>query len=326
MGNGAQPIRIELTRDSIESVHLVDAVICEGNGVRDVFGRADAPVIPRSAIKPIQTIPLVRSGAADAFAVTEVELALAGASHSGEPDHVSAVAAWLERIGLGVDALECGDDRPIHESSADQLLGEHIPFGAIHNCCSGKHAGFLTICRHLGYDPEGYIDRAHPVQSLVTEAIEEFTETDLSSASSGLDGCGIPTFSLPADALARAMVNLVRPDCLGSTTAAAAGRVSSAYSRHPWWISGTQRTEVVLGSIASEPIVLKGGAEGVFMGALPERGIGLALKARDGAHRAATTAIGAVLEYLGVVAEGTARVPVTNKAGTVVGEMRGVLP
>ncbi len=324
MSDTRAPIAVELTRDVVESVHLVDAVVATVDGPVTVWGDASAPIIPRSAIKPIQVLPLLRTGAAEAFGVSDIEVSLGAASHSGQPDHVKAVAAWLERIGYSSGVLECGPDRPIHVPSADDLLATGIPFAPIHNCCSGKHAGFLTVCRHLGFDPAGYIERAHPIQELVTAAIEEFTEVDLSDATNGADGCGIPTFTFPAHRLAHAMARLVTPAALDDVTAAAADRVVRSMSEHAWWMSGTDRAEDEFAEVASEPLVSKGGAEGVFMAALPERGIGIALKARDGAHRAADQAMAAVLANLDVLPAAIAVDPITNKAGTVVGEIRGV--
>lgn len=321
MNETTAPIRVVLTRDRVESEHIVDAVIADENGPIRVWGLFDAPIIPRSAIKPLQAIPLVRTGAAAEFELSEIEIALATASHSGEARHVAAVAAWLERLGYGPDHLECGRDRPIAEDEADRLLRAGEPFGPLYNCCSGKHAGFLTIVRHRGLDPMGYIDRDHPVQQLVVEAIEQFTDLDLSGESNGRDGCGIPTFSIPAANLAMALARIVRPGRFDDATAEAATTVARAMLENPWWVAGSGRPEVTLAAAAVEPLLSKGGAEGVFVAALPERGWGIALKCRDGAHRGAATAIAGALESLGVVPAGSTRTDVTNKAGTVVGEM-----
>ena len=315
-----------LTRGRIESEHIVDAVIADENGPLQVWGRIDAPVIPRSAIKAVQAVPLIRSGAASAFELSEVEIALAAASHSGQTRHVTVVEAWLERLGFGPAQLECGDDRPMYQDEADRLVRSGAPFGPLHNCCSGKHAGFLTIARHLGLDPDGYIERSHPVQQLVVEATEQFCDLDLSAESSGRDGCGIPTFSMPAANLAMALARIVRPGHLDDATAEAATTVARAMIENPWWVSGTGRPEVTLSEAAGEPLLSKGGAEGVFVAALPERGWGIAIKSRDGARRGADAALAGLLETLGVVPAGTATTEITNKAGTVVGEMYPEIP
>ena len=313
-------IEVLLSRDTHESTHLIDAAIVDASGLIEGFGDSARPTIPRSSIKPIQVLPLLRSGAADAYSISDYELTLGAASHSGEAAHVEAVDAWLTRIGLDRSALECGDDRPISVTETDRLLGEGQQFEAIHNCCSGKHAGFLTIAQHFGIDPSGYIHREHPVQQLVTDTVAEFTGVDVDSQTSGADGCGIPTFSIPLDALALSMARLV------TSEDPAAQRVTSVLAANPFWISGTDRMEVRASAAATEPVLLKAGAEGVYMAALPERGVGIALKANDGAARAAEIAIAGVLEHLGAIEPGLAITDITNKAGTVVGAMQVKIP
>lgn len=319
------PIRVVLTRDIEESEHLIDAVVRTVDSVVAAHGQVDREVIPRSSLKPIQLIPLVRTGAADAFDVTPTELALGAASHSAEVAHVEAVEAWLQRLGLDPSFLECGPSRPLSSAESDRRLAAGETFEPIHNCCSGKHAGFLTIARHLDVDPSGYIERDHPVQQLVVEAIEAFTGVSLSGASNGIDGCGIPTFGLPLDSLAMSMARLADPASLEPSFRTAAQRVVDALVPHPFWMSGSDRREVQLSAVASERLVSKTGAEGVFMAALPDRGVGIALKTRDGATRGADLAIAAILESLGVIPSGHAVAPVTNAAGTVVGTMQAHL-
>jgi L-asparaginase II len=320
------PLRVVVSRESDESEHLVDVVAFSSDGLVAAFGNQNRGVIPRSAIKPIQVVPLVRSGAAAAFDVSDREIALGSASHSAEAAHIDAVEQWLHRIGLDESALECGAGRPFSVDEADRRLRAGETFTPICNTCSGKHTAFLTIARHLDVEPSGYIERDHPVQQVVIAAVEEFTGVSLSEAPSGVDGCGIPTFELPLTALARSMMSLVEPGRFDADTAAAAARVTIALSQNPFWVSGTGRAEAVLTAAAAEPLVIKTGAEGVFTAALPERGFGIALKARDGATRASELAIAAVLEHLGAVPAGHAVRDVTNAAGTVVGAMRVQMP
>lgn len=333
MTTTSDALRVVLTRDVEESHHLVDAVVADANGVVDAWGDPNRSVVPRSAIKFIQAIPLVRTGAAAAFDLTPVEYALAAASHSGEPDHIATIESWLSRIGLSPDALECGVDRPLGRQASDNLFaagGSPMP---IHNCCSGKHAGFLTTALHLGVDPAGYIERDHPIQQLVTEAIEQFVGMSLADRSNGLDGCGIPTFDFSLESLAVSMARFADPSKLGPgieqqqdtpgrlSTANAVSELHRHLKANPWWIAGTGRPEVALASIANEQIILKTGAEGVFMGLLPERGLGLALKTRDGAVRGGNAGVAALLEHMGIVPTGTSRSVLTNRAGDQVGEM-----
>jgi len=322
----SSPLRVVVSRETDESEHLVDVVALSRNGLVAAFGDQNRGVIPRSAIKPIQAIPLVRTGAAAAFDLSDEEIALGSSSHSAEVAHIEAVEQWLHHIGLDESALECGPGRPFSMDEADRRLLDGEAFTPIHNTCSGKHTAFLTIARHLDVEPSGYIERDHPVQQLVIAAVEEFTGVSLSDAPSGVDGCGIPTFELPLIALARSMMSLVEPGGFDSDTVAAAARVTNALSQNPYWVSGKDRTEAVLIAAASEPLLIKTGAEGVFIAALPQRGVGIALKVRDGATRASSLAIAATLEHLGVVAPGHAVRDVTNAAGTVVGAMRVQMP
>ncbi len=311
-------MRIQLTRGPVvESVHQVDVVVADRSGPALVWGDADRPIIPRSSAKFFQAVPLLETGAAEHFGVTDIEVMLACSSHSAEQPHVEAVRAWLDRLELNEGHLECGADRPINDEAWGEVLRRGGGPSAILNCCSGKHTGFLAVARHLDLDPAGYIEPGHPVQRLVTESVSRYVHYDLSTREPGRDGCGIPTFALPLANLARGMVELVSG---GEVGAAAPRLVSAAEDRH-FWISGTGRCETVLGSAADEPLLIKGGAEGVYMAALPERGIGIALKVRDGAGRAAEAAIAAVLARLGVVPEDLVQRPLSNKAGTEIGVM-----
>ncbi len=308
----------------VESVHQVDAVVVDRSGIRLAWGDPTRPTLARSGIKPIQALPLIRTGAADRFSVSDDELALACASHNAEPGHLTAVGAWLERIGLTQAAFECGPALP---RMPDDLAAHHRDGRGperICNNCSGKHAGFLTAARHLGVDHQGYLEPDHPVQQLVTEAISEFCRVDLSGQTPGRDGCGIPTWSIPLVDLASAMARLVDPAGLDPSWAEPARRLAAVLPSRSWLISGTGRHEVLVAERASEPVIIKAGAEGVFMAALPDRGLGLAVKAADGAARAAEVAISSVLARLGALPEDAVAKPVTNVAGLVVGSVAPV--
>ena len=308
----------------VESVHQVDAVVADVHGSTLAWGDHERPTLARSGLKLVQALPLVRTGAADRFGVSDDELVLACASHNAEPGHVETVAAWLERIGLTPGALECGPALP---RMPDDLTA-HLRAGrgpeAICNNCSGKHTGFLSVAMHLGHDPVGYLDPEHPVQQLVSEAVSRVCRFDLGGQTPGRDGCGIPTWSIPLDHLAGAMARLVRPEGLDQSWTAAAGRVAAAVPSRAWWISGSDRHEVLVTGRATEPVLIKAGAEGVFMAALPERGLGVAVKAADGAARAAEVAVSAVLAHLGALPEDVVAKPVHNVAGTLVGSVSPV--
>lgn len=318
-------MRISVTRDPVvESVHHVDAVVADQAGTRLTWGDADRPTLARSGLKPIQALPLIRTGAADRFMVSDDELALACASHNAEPGHVSAVEGWLARIGLAPSDLECGPALPRITNDLTAHLRAGRGQEPICNNCSGKHAGFLSVAQHLGIDHRGYLEPAHPVQRLVSEAISEFCRVDLSGQTPGRDGCGIPTWSIPLSDLAGAMARLVDPVDLDGSWAEPARRLAAVLPSRAWLMSGTDRHEVVVAGRATEPVIIKAGAEGVFMAALPERGLGLAVKAADGAARAAEVAISSVLAHLGALPGDAVAKPVTNVAGLVVGSVAPV--
>ncbi|MEM8925601.1 MAG: asparaginase [Actinomycetota bacterium] len=306
----------------VESSHVVHAVVADRHGTLQTWGDGRRPTIARSAIKSVQALPLVTTGAADAFEVSETELALACSSHSAEPAHVDAVAAWLDRIGLSEDDLECGPDSPI----GPELHPDYVASGLVkeprYNGCSGKHAGFLTVLRHVGADTAGYIHRCSPIQQMVTAATETLTGVELGAQQPGIDGCGIPVFAVPLENLAFAMARLVDPVDLPDDVAAAAPRVVAA-ARRSFWVAGTGRTEHGIEQVATEPVVVKAGAEGVFMGALPERGLGVAVKSADGTARASHTAVRTLLAELGAIPAFEPE-EVVNKAGARTGERRAV--
>ena len=187
------PVLVEVTRgEMVESRHRGSVAVVDHEG-RTVLslGSIEAPIYPRSAIKPLQALALVETGAAEAFGLSDAEIALACASHDGEPRHVSTVEAWLARIGCSTGDLECGPQLPSHEASAATLIRTGREPGPEHNNCSGKHSGFLSVARQLGAPTRGYIDLEHPVQQTVLGILEQMTGLDLGDAPRGIDGCGI---------------------------------------------------------------------------------------------------------------------------------------
>lgn len=316
---------IEIVRGgAVESVHRIHAVVADRHGRVQAWGDRGRPTIARSAIKSIQALPLVATGAADAFGLARHELALACASHGAEPEHVTAVLAWLDRIGLSEADLECGPDRPLGHEARRAWYRRGDAKRPVLNCCSGKHSGFLTVARHLGLPTAGYIRPDSPVQQLVTAAVSALTGLDLATCPTGIDGCGIPVFAVPLERLALGMARLVDPVDLADELAAAAPRIVDA-AQDAFWVSGTGRTEVQVTEAATQPVVIKTGAEGVFMAALPERGLGMVVKADDGASRASQPAIKALLRHLGALPPLDGPIEIRNKAGDVSGEVRAVL-
>jgi L-asparaginase II len=286
--------------ERVESRHRVAFAVADAAGaVRHADGDAHHPIFPRSAIKPLQALALLESGAAERFAVSEAEIALACASHGGEPFHVDPIRRWLARLGLDPTALECGAHPPSHGPSTERLVAAgHAP-ETVHNNCSGKHTAMLTVARHIGAPVPGYIRPDHPVQRRVTAILAEMAGVE-ALPEPATDGCGLPTYPITLAQLATAMARLADPQGLGPARAAACGRICAAMTAHPELVAGSGRACTAI-MTALPDIVVKGGAEGVYGAALPKLGLGLALKVEDGAGRAAPVALLALLEGLGVL-------------------------
>jgi L-asparaginase II len=292
------PVLVEVTRGArVESRHRGAVAVCDGDG-RMVFalGDCDAAVFPRSAIKALQALPLVESGAADRYGLTRAEIALACASHSGEPIHARTAFAMLQKCGRDVDALECGIHWPSSDAAARTLAAEGAEPSALHNNCSGKHAGFVCLSCAAGVDPSGYVAPDHFVQREVRAAIEDMTQTRLADPGvRAVDGCAIPTYAIPLKALARGFARFGAGDRLTPARAAATRRIREAVAAHPEMVAGTGRFDTIVMKALGLRAFVKTRAEGVYCAALPELGLGVAIKCEDGAKRAAETAMAALI-------------------------------
>lgn len=325
------PILVEVTRGLfVESRHSGSVAVSDAAG-RLVFslGDVERPVFARSSVKALQALPLVESGAADRFGFEDAELALACASHAGEPEHVATAAGALARLGLAEEALECGAHWPLNETAARALAASGAGPNRLHNNCSGKHAGFLCLACAMEVAPEGYVEPTHPVQREVTAALEATTGENLAEAPVGTDGCGIPTYGLPLSAIARGFARFGTGEALTPARAAAARRLMAAAWSAPAMIGGAGRFDTEAMQALGRAVFVKVGAEGVHAAALPELGLGIAIKIDDGAGRASEAAMAAVLARFlrtgGEAADwlaGRARRPLLNAAGREVGEIR----
>lgn len=323
----ANPVLVEVTRGAlVESRHRGAFAVVEPSGALvAAAGDIARPLLPRSAYKMLQALPLVASGAADAFGLDDGALALACASHSGGPDHVARIAAWLARLGLGVEDLACGPAPPLGEAEARAFQASGGTPDRLYHNCSGKHAGFLTLARHLGAPVAGYTGLDHPVQKAVRAAVAEACGVAPESLVAVRDGCGAPNFALPLVALARGLARFATGQGLRVELARAAARLSRAMTAHPDLVAGQGRicTEMMLASTGQA--LVKAGAEGVFAAALPEVGLGIAVKIDDGASRAAQTAIATLVGRFGAVGTELARwraIAVTSADGVTVGHCR----
>ncbi|QFT64741.1 asparaginase [Roseivivax sp. THAF30] len=309
-----------------ESVHFGHVVIAGPDGeVEAAWGDPDATILPRSSAKMIQALPLVASGAANARGLGPEQLALACASHQGAPLHVAKVAEWLTAEGFDEAEMRCGPEPSRDKNLRFEMIRDGKSPSQLHNNCSGKHAGFLTLAAQLGGGAE-YVEPEHPVQIAARDAFE--VVTDRESPGFGIDGCSAPNFATTMSAMARAMSWFATAHRREDTLSRAGVRLREAMMAHPLLVAGEGRACTLLMQAAKEPVALKTGAEGFFIAILPERGQGIAIKAQDGATRAAECAIAAVLVRMGVLDADHRDVArflspqITNRRGIVTGSIK----
>lgn len=318
---------VELWRGGLlESTHQGHAVLCDERGqIVQAWGDPGRIIFPRSSCKMIQALPLVESGAADAFGLTPRQLALSCASHQGAALHVNAAREWLSGLGLGEPDLRCGSHEPYDKAERDQLICDHEGPCQLHNNCSGKHSGFLTVSKHLKAGPE-YVEIDHPLQKAIRAATEEVTgET---AAGYGIDGCSAPNFAMSIAGLARGMAEFSSAQSTGNVRQRAMQRLRDAMAAHPEMVAGEGRACTELMRAMDGRVSLKTGAEAVFVAMIPEKKLGLAIKIEDGNSRASEAALVGILTKLGVLdpahpmAQKRLPAPQTNCRGIQTGELR----
>jgi L-asparaginase II len=293
------PVLVEAVRGGlVESRHRGAVAVADAEGrIVLAIGDVAMPVFPRSAVKPLQALPFVESGAAERYGLGDEELALACASHAGEPGHVEGVARMLAKAGLDESALACGVHWPSSQAAAFALARIGAPT-ALHNNCSGKHAGFLCVARAMGVDHTFYWRPDHEVQLAVRGALEEMTGVALSAASCAIDGCSVPTWAVPLQNLAVAFARFGTGHGVAPDRARAAARLRAACAQKPWYVAGSGRFPTAALELLRERALVKPGAEGTFCGVLPALGLGIAIKCDDGAGRAAEALMAALLVRL----------------------------
>lgn len=330
---------VQVTRGAItESRHRGHIMAVEPDGtIAAYLGAPETVTFLRSAAKPHQALPLIESGAADRFGFTEQEIALACASHSGEPIHTAIAASMLRKIGLEPKHLKCGTHEPFSPQVASELREKREEPNVLQNNCSGKHAGMLALAVHLGAPIESYDLPENPVQLAIGHTVAQFSGVPIEDIAVATDGCGVPVFGVTLKAMALMYARLVAPpEEFEERTRVGCRRIVSAMTNHPELIGGTSdRLDTEMMRATKGTLVSKVGAEGVYTaGILPcerwPRGLGLALKIEDGDdHRARPTVVIESLDQLGVLddeaLEAVSRYaffPIHNRREEVVGEVR----
>ncbi len=304
----SNPVLVEALRGGVvESMHRGALAVVDADGsLHTAHGDIDRPIFPRSAVKLLQALPLVESGAAERFGLTDKELALACASHGGEEVHARTAAGMLAKAGVDEQALECGAHWPYFDGAIKAMAAAGATPSALHNNCSGKHAGFVCLgCVMADKDEDrraflsGYVGPDHPVMREVTASLQSTTGWNLAETPVGTDGCSIPTYAVPLRHLALAFARAGTGTGLRPGQAAAARRLRQAVARAPFMVAGTGRFDSRVMAHFGERVFCKVGAEGVYCAALPELGLGVAVKMDDGnTARACEVVMAALIEIL----------------------------
>lgn len=318
----------EATRGNlIESRHYGAISVVDAHG-KTVFAAGDVstPIYPRSTVKSLQALPLLTEGAADKLSLPDEALALACASHQGEPAHTAVAADMLGRVGMDYTALECGAHWPLDARSGRALACAGEEPTTLHNCCSGKHAGFVCLACATGQNPEHYIRPTHPIMQKIAHTLTEVTGVPHTDANRGTDGCAIPTWAIPLSALALAFARFATGTGLSADQANAAKRLRTAQLAHPFMVAGTGEFDTVVMQALAPRVITKMGAEGVRTIALPEKGLGIAIKCRNGSVQAAEAVAAALIARFNqedhpILAHYMRR-ELKNWNGSVVGEFR----
>lgn len=325
-----QPIVVEVLRGPVvESIHQVMAVVVNEAGHQlQAWGNPQFLTTPRSSIKMLQALPLLESGAADKYQLDDEIIAMACSSHRGEKEHLAVLHRWFEKIGVSESKLICGPHLPFDEKSAHEMLRRGQQPTAVCNNCAGKHIALITTCLHLGEDPTGYEKYEHNAQKRLRKILSEVMRVDHSKVATGIDGCGLPTYAVPLQALATGMATFI--DSKQSVLRKAAlERIARAVRAYPHLIAGTDNFTTDVIEKTQGRVLLKSGAEGVFAGVIPEKKVAFALKAADGSARSAQMAAVYMLAFSGVLSTADSHAlakyiqpVITNFKGEPVGQIR----
>jgi L-asparaginase II len=329
----ANPVLAETLRGNwVENRHRGAYAVVDADGtIIASSGDIERPIFPRSAIKSMQALPIFMRHADQRFQHSEEELALACASHHGEDAHVTRVGEFLERMGLSVADLECGAHAPTNAAARESLRMRRTEPSALHNNCSGKHSGMLSVALAMGLPTQGYVDREHWVQREVRNAVETVIGEPLSEDRCGTDGCSIPTYAAPLRAFAFGFARMATGRGLPEEVGVAAKRLFDAATRHPHLVAGTGHPDTQIMAAFGGRVMQKVGAEGVQCGAIRDKGWGYALKCDDGNIVASQVMLASLLLRIAdpdgpqrQLLEGLAEQPIRSVRGAVVGQVRAV--
>ena len=324
------PLQVDVLRDSlIESQHQVLTVVCNHRGdVAEAWGDVSHLIFPRSTIKPLQALPFLESGAVESLGLDERMIALACASHRGEKLHLEVLREWSEKIQISESCLICGGHLPFDEESQKDFIRNEKPLTPFCHNCAGKHMGILSLCKQKNYSTKDYGHFSHPAQREIQKVLSETTQFDHEKAIQGIDGCGIPTYAAPLEALARGLSVFIQSQLSGHRRISC-DRIVQAWKKYPELVSGTKSFLFKTAQVTRGRVLLKNGAEGTLCGLILDKQFSFILKTLDGAPRAAEAAALWTLRRLGALGETEYEVlkplalpTISNSRGEVVGLLR----
>lgn len=323
-----EPLAEAVRGSVVENIHFGVAAVANANGeVIGGWGNPDYVSYPRSSLKPIQAIALLETGAADAFDLTEKHIAIACASHRAEPHHVELAEEWLGRLGLDEAALACGPALPRGTADRQKAIRQDGE-SRIYNNCSGKHCGFLTVSKHMGWDHAGYNQLDHPTEQLYVEVLSDLLAKDARQLAFGVDGCTLPAPAISVGDMARMMARFAAGKTASGDRQRAIFRVQNAMRQYPEYVSGIEQPTDLLVRATKGQIVMKSGAAGFMAAFLPEQQLGVSLKIVNGDSSSRVLVFLTLLMEMGLLEDTAIEqlsnlfiAPITNSAGTEVGEI-----
>ena len=338
------PLAYSTRNDQVEAVYEGAIAVVDPEGrVLESAGDPEYRTYVRSSIKMIQAIPVIETGAADTFELSDAELALCCASHTGADYHVKGVQSILGKIGMSESALKCGGHLPENREMRERLIRLEANPTAIYNNCSGKHAGMLAACLAAGWPTESYLEEDHPLQQRIMQLVSEYSGVPVEEIIVGIDGCSLPTYYLPLSTIALTAARFIaRADDPWTPTvedpeSASGGmspdrRLLEAINAHPEMIHAETGFDTVLIRSIDAACYAKRGAMGIMLVGLQTREhgpIGVAIKSENGEDKIMPVVVTALLEKLGALTpEEKNRLapyrsePIKNWTGTVVGELK----
>lgn len=324
-----EPLIALIRMNRIESMHT--GYICVADSPDKTIlamGDPNTKLYLRSSGKPFIAVALVNSGALEAFQISLSELAVICSSHAGEDYHLETIRSILKKADIDESLLDCGAAYPINQNMKDLLIQKGECPSPIHNCCSGKHAGLLLLCRYYGFPPENYREPEHPLQQLILQTFAELLECEKGDIPLGIDGCGLPTCHISLHQVAWLYSLLAKGLNDSGRYNKCFGLIQKAMTTYPQMLSGYNEFCTELGIASEGRIIGKVGSEGLYCLAVPEKKLGVCIKITDGNERGVYPVVIHLLKELGLLNPSTvekleqwAYPPIKNHRGTVTGHI-----